>query len=41
MEKASNEKKLVTLRQRKGECESIQANNGRDIEVSGGLVGCL
>lgn len=33
MEKEANEKKLESLNQRKGECESIKANNSRDIEV--------
>lgn len=33
MEKEANEKKLESLMKRKGECESIKANNARDIEV--------
>lgn len=33
MEKEANEKKLQDLVKRKGECDSIKANNLRDIEV--------
>lgn len=33
MEKEANEKKLENLIQHKNECESIKANNMRDIEV--------